>query len=203
MLCRELGPIIGGTDPANPTIVPGSTVTILGLVKAAEHNDSQAVVFGFDSAKERFTVYKIWDQSELGAAAINLSFGEAKKLNIKAANLVLDNTKPAHPSFAELRCPTLGNEGDLQFGIDIDVTAAHPHKPLIIGAWDAPAGLIGGSGFAPMLADPLARVEGISAVFSEQPSDEKLDSVAFNSGSITFRPNRAFSGMSNSATTMQ
>lgn len=198
---RELGPIIGGTDSAHPNIVPGSTVIIVGLVNATEHNGSQAVVFGFDNAKERFIVYKLWDMGD--TPAINLSLGKTKRLNVKAANIILDESKPAHPNFADIRCPTVGNEGDLQFGIDIQVSAAHPHKPLTLGAWDAPAGYIGGSEFAPMLADPRARVENIAAIFSSQPSDEKLDSVALNSGSITLRPSRVFSGLSCESRTLQ
>ena len=55
--CPELTEVIGGANPEQTDVVPGSWVKIQGLASAAEHNGKTAIVFGFDPEKGRYKVF--------------------------------------------------------------------------------------------------------------------------------------------------
>ena len=191
--------LVGGADPAHPQFVPGALVKIDGLVNTPELNGTDGVILGHIAEKGRFVVC---------TRRFPMDYTGNKKMNVKPTNLILDAETPACPLFATKVCPTLGHSFDLQFGISIDVSEAvtlgtpsefcsgpaafldrkfaapgakinnisvRPFSPFLPVQW-------------PMLVLTIALTVHMQAIFCEQPSEEKLKSIAFNCGSITLVP---------------
>jgi hypothetical protein len=81
-------------------------------------------------------------------------------------------------SFARIRCPSVGNQGDLQLAINIKVTSTEPlsASPLVVGTLDYDE-----------FAGQDATLQDITLDFlGNEPCEEALDAVAFQSGSIRF-----------------
>jgi hypothetical protein len=85
-------------------------------------------------------------------------------------------------SFARIRCPTIGNLGDVQFSLNIKVSSMEPinASPLAVGGLPTCYGTI---------SSDDAALQYITLEFTgNEPSEEALSATAFESGAIKFLP---------------